>query len=66
MRLRMKHIICTVLSLALMIGMMPTLGVSQTAYADNEVTYLNEYGETKTVTVNEFITSGTTALTEGW
>ena len=61
-----KRLLGILLSFALMMGMMPALGVSQTAYADDKVTYLDKDGETKTVTVNEFITSGTTALTEGW
>ena len=61
-----KRLIGILLSFALMMGMMPVLGVSQTAYAENEVTYLDENGETKTVTVNRFITGETTALSEGW
>ena len=61
-----KKFLGILFSFALMMGMMPALGVSQTAYADNEVTYLDEYGETKTMNVDGFITSGTTALTEGW
>ena len=52
--------------MAMILAIMPVLGVSQTAYADNVVTYLDEDGKTETATVNEFITGGTTTLPEGW
>ena len=61
-----KRILGILLSFALMMVMLPVLGVSQKAYADNEVTYLDENGETKTVNVDEFITGETTSLSTGW
>ena len=62
-----KRITGILFSFALLLAMMPVLGISQTAYADEHtVEYLDENGNPSSHVVNGFITDETTSLSAGW
>ena len=58
-----KRLLGILLSFALMMGMMPALGVSQTAYADDTIWYINENGDRVETRDYVLVTNSTTGFT---